>query len=167
MFIFSALLICIESLNVIYVDFKKVSLILFFAYMGIVHFCYLLLSDELARSCYNALFSRNQIFEPSLVEFKVEVRMRDGVQFEGTLSNWDEDSAFIYTKQMPKIRNNKGLIKVHAFEQTFEHKFRVSSKNVDDSGIGIELSQASDAQFEWNHFTEVCLDMGLHPQVTR
>ncbi|MDH5581763.1 MAG: hypothetical protein OEY33_07635, partial [Bdellovibrionales bacterium] len=157
--IFMSVQLFIQSLD-------KLLLILNFIYLGASFMFYTFWSDELKDAVYNPLFTPQDIEKRSDYGLVAELTDSKGVNYLGSITNWDKEGCFINILNNNSIPRNEVDFKLKLKGVLFCQKGRVVSNYDRGVGVKINLDKQVDQEYNWTELYELINDMGFSPRLT-
>jgi hypothetical protein len=163
------LLILIESVNILRVDFNKPILILLCFFLVLSFYYYLLLTNELQQPYLNTNYRKSDMFEPVLLKIPARVVFRDGKELLGHLVNWNENGVFLKLDEKVDIWDNKVKLVIDYKGREFSEVAKLVSvvKNKDGFGLRFISNSEKTNEFSWYNFYKILDDMGFEPEYLR
>ena len=135
-----------------------------FVFILIAYYFCISLKIELDKAFLNPRFSQNELFEPMLYKMKALINEDENGGIRGHLTNWDEQSCFIYldAKEMDKVKINKSVdLKISYNEHNFTQSAKVISISY-NNGVGLKFEHnKEDSLFNWKEFYQIVEDLGF------
>lgn len=163
------LLILVESINILRVDFNKPILILLCFFLVLSFYYYLILTNELQQPYLNANYEKSDMFEPVLLRIPAKVVFRDGKELQGNLVNWNENGVFLKLNDKVDIWDNKVKLVIDYKGREFSEVAKLVSvvKNKDAFGLRFLSNSEKANEFSWFNFYKILDDMGFEPEYLR
>ncbi len=169
LFVTTILLTTIYTVDNILIDFSKFLLIILFIYIIIGYYLYQFYESDCNESYLNPGYSNNLLFDPNLKKIFVKVKNGKSIT-EGYLTNWSEDSCFIYLNGESDIGKGQVQLEISHLESIFKVNGKVVSTMKNGSGVGIRFENIESEKFDglgWSHFYEIIEEMGFRPELLK
>ncbi len=162
-------LIFISGMVIFFHNFDKFILVLDFIYLLLAVYFYIFWKLELEEAIYHPNFSSADINKAFAYSLNIEVELDSGEKIKGHLTNWDNNSCFLFLE----MKNNfRGRVNLHIeFEnRIFAQRGVIISQY--GSGIGVKFSFDEDYdsigddgknRFHWIDFLTIISDRGYQP----
>ena len=144
-------------------SFDKVTLVLNFVYILLSYYFYIFFASELERALYHPKFISNAI--GAKCEYDIPLSLESSnVKTNGRLSNWDEDSCFVFIDGDGKLPRGKVALSMVFEGQTFAFSGSVRTKV--RQGVGIRIESKKKEMFDWSDFYEIISNRGYRLRLT-
>lgn len=148
-------------------NFSKSILVALGLYLAIAYYFYQFLILELEEACYNPGFHEKHLFSPMLKKIEVTLKNNEEV-FQGYLTNWNENSCYIYLKEITNFKNLEEIIcHVHFCDKNFESLAKITSLSKDQRGVGLRFIENKDETFNWESFYTITEQQGLTAELIK
>lgn len=142
-------------------DFSKLILLVLFIYTLVSYYLSFMLKSDLEHAFYNPGFSEKDLFDPMLMQLKVDVHdKKSNKTYVGHLTNWDEDGCFIkFVSGLPKKKKLQLTFYFRGHEFTQMGTAATQSKK--NNGIGVRFVE-SKSRKGWAEVYKIVSDMGIN-----
>ena len=161
------LLVSYKVVEGLFIEFNKVIVVALFFYVIISYFIYQILDQYFSRASINANYDSEDLFSPMLREIPCTVTVGDE-NFQGVLTNWDEEGCFLRLKNKKSFPRRVGLL--ISFEgREFFQEGEVVAQAQDFLGVGIKFKAQGKSlkTFNWAEFVELVHELGFSPERLR
>ena len=145
------------SIQVFIQSFDKIILVLNFIYILLSYYFYVFFASELERALYHPGFINNSI--GTKCEYDIPLSLESSkLKATGQLSNWDEDSCFVFIDGGGKLPRGRVALSMLFEGQTFT--FQGSIRTRVGQGVGIRIESKKKEMFDWSDFYEIINNRG-------
>ena len=166
-FAFFCAAVIFRSLEGLFLNFNKVLMIVLFLYVCMTYTFYQLLSWSFSRAVFSPNYRLDNLDAPMAVRVAVTVGS-DEKSFQGYLTNWDQEGAFLYLEEPWDDRIREVTLDIIIEGHMFGAKGSVVCAAWDGKGIGVEWNKKPVAdKLSWSALVDLFEDMGWEPRLLR
>jgi len=163
----SIFLVSFKVVEGLFVEFNKIIVVAMFFYVVISYFLYQLLNFYFSFASINPNYSKTDLFGPLLKSIPCKLK-GEGIEVQGTLSNWDEESCFVKLESAKELPKKVQMI-VSFRDREFIQMGEVVASTLDFTGVGLKFEKVPKEinAFNWSEFMEIVHELGFQPQRLR
>ena len=156
-----------RSLEGLFLNFNKILMIVLFTYVCMTYTFYQLLNWSFTRAIFSPNYLIDNLHSPMALRIPVKVTNEDKI-FEGYLTNWDQEGAFLFLDQVWDDRIRDVTVDIQLEGHDFGAKGSVVSATWDGKGIGVEWNKKSlPGKLSWSALVDLFEDLGWEPRLLR
>ena len=149
------------TIRINYQNINKYNLICLMMYFIVSYFFYYFLVDELEKPLFNPKIKKTDIDK----KMSQEILMQIEGETVGYLSNWGEDSVFVYTENETKSYSRWASGKITFWGQ--EYNFLIKEcTSIKGAGIGLKVKDFTRTK-NYNEFFSTLKSIGYNPELIR
>ena len=162
-FVIYSISIIFLSIQAFLQSFDKIILVLNFIYILLSYYFYMFFTAELERALYHPGFVDNSIGAKCEYDLPVSLEYSK-LKTTGHLSNWDEDSCFVFIDGDDKLPCGQVVLSIVFEGQTFTFQGVVRTRV--GQGVGIKIESKKKEMFDWSDLYEIISNRGYRLRFT-